>query len=587
MKKWVEQLDIAFLYRVIFGFSALGFIAIFFDFGYEQSENSQRYFNYIYFFVITMGGVATIIRFWQSNWRTKIKIITFDILYLAFSIYVLSKYFLIKHISELDFSAENSILVQTAVVLTFIREYSDIKINYKRTILNPAQLFILSFLVIILIGTYLLRLPGATHGGLSFMDALFTSTSAVCVTGLAVVDTGTYFTVFGQSVLMGLIQVGGLGILTFASYFSYFFKGGTSYENQLALSDLTSTGTLSEVFSSIKYIILITMGIEALSASLIYLSLDPNYFNSMGEMLFFSFFHSVSAFCNAGFSTLNSSFYQDGFRYNYPLQSIIILTFVLGGLGFPIVVNILSYFKYKISVLFKYNSNQPKHRPWVVNLNSRITLITTFSITIVATFLYYVLEFNNTLSEHYGFGKWIAALFGATTPRTAGFNNIDMSALSLPSLMMTILLMWIGASPQSTGGGIKTSTFAIAILNIMSIAKGKSKIEVYRREISEVSVRRSFAIISLSLAVIGFAITLICIFDPHISMLSIAFECFSAYGTVGLSLNLTPTLSNESKMVLIFVMFIGRISMLSLVIAIFKKVKHKNYRYPKEEITIN
>ena len=214
-------------------------------------------------------------------------------------------------------------------------------------------------------------------------------------------------------------------------------------------------------------------------------------------------------------------------------------------------------------------------------------MITTLSISFVAFIAFYVLEYNNTLAEHSEFGKVVTALFGATTPRTAGFNTIDTNAMAFPTLLMVFLLMWIGASPQSTGGGIKTSTFAIATLNILSLAKGKSRIEVFRREIADISVRRAFAIIALSLMVVGFAIFLISLFDMDKNLVDIAFECFSAYSTVGLSLGITADLSSASKLVIIFVMFIGRISMLSLVIAVFKKIKHKNYNYPNEEITIN
>ena len=209
------------------------------------------------------------------------------------------------------------------------------------------------------------------------------------------------------------------------------------------------------------------------------------------------------------------------------------------------------------------------------------------TLTIVGTIMFYIIEYHNTLQEHHGIGKFITALFGATTPRTAGFNTIDMSALHFSTVMMIFLLMWVGASPASTGGGIKTNTFAIAILNFLSLAKGKAKIEVYRREIADISVRRAFAVISLSLLVIGLAIMLISIFDSEKSLLDIAFECFSAYSTVGLSLGITASLSGFSKLVLIVVMFVGRVSMLSILIAVVRKVKEQNYRYPKEEISIN
>ncbi|MBX2942619.1 MAG: ATPase [Cyclobacteriaceae bacterium] len=579
------KFDFKLLYRTVFWISLIGLIAIVSDAGFSQSEFSQNILDGFYFIVLGAGILSTFTRYIQDKILLKRKAFVFDFLSVVFTLWLFYMYLFVGVAFEADLLLRNPIWIKIAVFSTFIREFSDLRINFKRTFLNPAQLFILSFLAIIFIGSLLLILPRATYTGISYLDALFTSTSAVCVTGLVVVDTGSHFTVFGQTIIMTLIQVGGLGILTFASYFSYFFKGGTTYENQLALGDMTSSKKLGEVFSTLKYIILITFGIELFSGILIYTSLDSSNFGSQSEQLFFAVFHSISAFCNAGFSTLNNNLYETGFKFNYYLQLVVILTFVLGGLGFPIVVNILKYLKYKIITLF--SSRKSKYRPWVLNLNSRITLVTTLSISLVAFVIFYFLEYNNTLAEHSGFGKIVAALFGATTPRTAGFNTINTAAMAFPTLMMVFLLMWIGASPQSTGGGIKTSTFAIATLNILSLAKGKSRIEIYRREIADISVRRAFAIISLSLIVIGFAIMFISLFDPEKSLIDIAFECFSAYGTVGLSLGITGNLSSASKLVIIVVMFVGRISMLSLVIAVFKKVKHKNYSYPKEEITIN
>jgi trk system potassium uptake protein len=572
-------------YRISFWISLTGLIAIISDFGFTQSDLSQKYLNGFYFFVLGVGLISTFIRYVLNQKLFKRKAFLFDLLSVGFTLWLYFMFLFVGVPFKTDLILENPIWVKIAVLFTLIREFSELKINFRRTVLNPAQLFILSFLAIIFIGSFMLILPNATYDGIAFMDALFTSTSAVCVTGLAVVDTATHFTLFGQTIILILIQVGGLGILTFASYFSYFFKGGTTYENQLALSDMTNSKKLGEVFSTLKYIILITFGIEFFSGVLIYTSIDSNNFSSEFDRLFFSAFHSISAFCNAGFSTLTDSLYDTGFRFNYYLQLIIILTFVFGGLGFPIVVNILKFLRYKSLTLI--SPRKSKHRPWVLNLDSRITLITTLSISLVSFIIFYFLEYNNTLAEHNGFGKMVTALFGATTPRTAGFNTIDTKAMAFPTLMMIFLLMWIGASPQSTGGGIKTSTFAIATLNILSLAKGKSRIEIFRREIADISVRRAFAIISLSLVVIGFAIMFISILDPEKQLVEIAFECFSAYSTVGLSLGITADLSSPSKLVVIMVMFVGRISMLSMVIAVFNKIKHKNYSYPKEEITIN
>lgn len=473
------------------------------------------------------------------------------------------------------------------ILILLVRELSLIRFQINRTLINPAQLFIGSFLLLILLGAFLLMLPRATYGSISFADALFTSTSAVCVTGLIVVDTATFFTPLGQTIILFLIQIGGLGILTFASYFSYFFKGLTSFESQLTISDIVSTERVGEVFSMLKYILVITFSIEAISALLIYFSLDGMAFENTYQKLFFAAFHAISAFCNAGFSTLSNGLYEEGLRFNYGLQLIIILTFFMGGLGFPIVANLSNAIRYAFFRIIPVFRKKVIFRSRLFNLNSRITLVTTISLTILGTIFMYVVEYENTLAVHKGLGKVVVALFEAATPRTAGFNNIDLTQLGMPAMLMTFFLMWIGASPASTGGGIKTSTFAVAILNIVSVARGMTRIEIFRRQISDNSVRRAFAVIALSLAVIGTGIVLLSVFDGDKPLLNLAFECFSAYSTVGLSLGTTGSLSAPGKIVIIVIMFIGRVSTLAILIAFFKKARAKHYTYPTEEITIN
>lgn len=576
------------LFKITFLLSLLGLFILIFDFGYNQSDSIQAFINGYYFIVLISGVIVTAIRYITLKKNIHGKVFIFDAVSLLIIIYIILIHFFSQEANRHLTFLYNDNWVKFAILLTFIREFAEQKVNYKRTLLNPAQLFIASFLGIIFFGTFLLQLPNATYTEISFLDALFTSTSAVCVTGLIVVDTGSFFTQFGQTIILILIQLGGIGILTFASYFSYFFKGGSNYENQLVLSDLTNSQKLGDVFSTLKRILVITFSIEIIGGFLIYSSLNNTLLPTIFERTFFAVFHAVSAFCNAGFSTLPNGLYESGFRFNYALQSYIIILLVIGGLGFPIVVNIIKYVKYwTVNKFMDFSKNKIQHKPWVFSINSRITLITTFSLTIIGTVLFYISEYHNALAAHTGFGKFITALFGATTPRTAGFNTVDTSALNFPTLMMIFLLMWIGASPASTGGGIKTSTFAIATLNFWSLARGKTRIEVFRREISDISVRRAFAVISLSLFVIGFGIIAISIFDSDKDLKSIAFECFSAYSTVGLSIGITANLSSASKFVIILMMFIGRVSMLSILIAVIKKIKHKNYRYPKEEITIN
>lgn len=574
------------VYKTAFAISLIGLLMLAIDLGFNQSGFFQHIINVVYISVNFVGLITLLLRARPIK-NKRISVIIFDVIsliYLAVSLY----FNLFESTQEaIPYFFRGMRAIEIGVALVFVREVSELKINYTRTVLNPAQLFVLSFMAIILLGSLLLMLPKATNGGLSFIDALFTSTSAVCVTGLIVVDTGSYFTEFGQYIIMILIQVGGLGILTFASYFSYFFKGGSTYENQLALSDMTSSKTLGEVFGTVKSIIIITFSVEAIAAILIFTSLDQSAFDSVYDRYFFSIFHAISAFCNAGFSTLPNSLYEAGFRFNYAFQFIIILTFVFGGLGFTIVTNTLDYLKYQMLRIASFGRIKKSYKPWLLNLNTRVTLITTLSLTLIGFIFFYIVEYNNTLAEHQGIGKVITALFGAATPRTAGFNSIDMGAMKFSTTMLVFLLMWVGASPASTGGGIKTSTFAIAILNIMSLAKGKTRIEIFRREISDISVRRAFATIALSLIAISVSIMLITMFDSHLELKDIAFECFSAYSTVGLSLGITAQFSVMGKLVLIALMFVGRVTMLSIVIALINKARFSSYRYPTEEITIN
>lgn len=453
---------------------------------------------------------------------------------------------------------------------------------------SPARLFTFSFLFLIILGTLLLLLPISTNGDISLVNALFTSTSAVCVTGLIVVDTSSHFTLFGQTIIMLLIQSGGLGVLTFASYFSYFFKGSSSYVSQIAISDIANTNKLGEVFLTLKRILIITLSIELFGAIWIYLSLDQSLIPSIGERIYFSIFHAVSAFCNAGFSTLPNGIMESGYIYNYPFQLSLIFLLTVGGLGFPIVINILKYIKHVLRRLFgRITSRKDLHRPWVLTLGSKVNLWTVLFLIVGGTAFIFINEYDNILATHHGLGKFVTALFTATTPRTAGFNSINFNDLHLNSIIVVIILMWIGASPASTGGGIKTSTFAVAVLNFISLARGKNKIEIYKRRVSDITVQRAFATMTLSLLVIGIGVILISYFDENIRLLDIIFECFSAYSTVGLSLGVTPGISVASKITLVVLMFIGRVTMLTILIAFFKKMRANNYRYPSDEILIN
>ncbi len=571
--------------------SILAMLAVIYDLGYAHTYYERQFMQSFYLFAMIVGLTSISTRYIFKKTRPKLGVLPYDILSMIFVlilIFIDLKLLFTNHFTFLLF-LKDKIWVYIALFLIFFRELSSTDIDFRRISLNPAQLFILSFLFVIVAGTFMLLLPKATYTNISILDALFTSTSAVCVTGLVVVNTATYFTELGQFIILLLIQIGGLGIMTFTSYFSYFFKAGSSYENQLLLSSMTNTERLGEVFKTLKRILLITLIIEGIGAIFIFYNIDVALIPSVLERMFFSIFHSVSGFCNAGFSTLQNNLYEPAYRFNYPLHLIIAFLIILGGIGFPIVFNLLSFIKNSVKNLYYKisGSNEYIRLHRIINVNTRIVLITTSILIALGTVSFYGFEYNNTLTEHGFFGKIVTAFFGSVTSRTAGFNTVDTSLLAIPTVMILIFLMWVGASPGSTGGGIKTSTLAIAFLNFINLAKGKPNIEIYRREIAQKSVNRAFATIMLSFLVIILSIFSLSIFDSDKELMSIIFECVSAFGTVGLSRGITASLSDPGKLTIIITMFVGRVSMLSIFIALFKKFALHQYRYPSEEVLIN
>lgn len=538
-----------------------------------------------YLIVLGLNFIELLSQYVQKGIRSKL-VLTFDLSIALLVIALLVTHFFADNSSFLyKFLFEKS-LIKIALLVSFIRKLLVMEFSFKIVVAHPAQLFILSFLLLILLGTFLLMMPNATYGHIAFVDALFTATSAVCITGLAVKDTGAFFTPLGQIIIMCLFQLGGLGILTFATYFSYFFRGRISYQTQLQLGHVTSANRMSDVLKTLKVIFAVTFAVESVAAIAIYISmLDVPM--SIHRRIFFSVFHAISAFCNAGFSTMSNSLYELKVRFNYPLQIVVAVTFLFGGLGFAIVANVVEYLRHQLMRLLFPNRSRYGAKPWLLSINSRISLVTTVSLLVLAFVSVLVFEWQGTLNEHTSvIGKLVTGFFVAASPRSSGINVVDMAQLAPPTVMLTIALMWVGAAPNSTGGGIKTTTFAVAVLNIVSLARGYSRIEVFRREIADISVKRAFAIICLSVIIIAFGCTLIRWAEPNMSMTEVLFESVSAYTTTGLSLGITPHLSAFSKSVLIGLMFCGRVGALTILIALLNRPRHQSYRYPSEEIII-
>lgn len=575
---------------------AVGLIAILtfiYDIGYEDDNLFDRHIPLYYFILLNAFIFLNVIKLLtipaKFSRRSQVGMVLFLI---AFLLYILYKVLVLETPLERILS-QNMVGLRFCTLLFFVIEYSIIVERFYSSKMQPAFIFATSFAVLIGIGTLLLKLPMATVKPLSLVDALFMSTSAVCVTGLAVVDISKDFTTIGQFIIMLLFQAGGLGMLTLTSFFAYFFKENMSFRESLFVRDFVSSDRLSNIFRLTVNIVALTAIVEGIGALLIYFYIPKDIIPNNGDRIFFAVFHSISGFCNAGFSTLSNSLYEPTFRFNYAIHIIVALLFIFGGLGYNIMFNVMDYIREKIINAFKKYITQERNyrkRPRVVTLNSKIVIYTTIILTVFGTLFFLFAEYDNTLEEHTSFfGKLVTAFFGATTPRTAGFNTVDTSSLHISTLMIVLLLMWIGASPASTGGGIKTSTFAIATLNIFSIAKGRTKITIGRRIISDYSARKTSAIVSLSLVFVGLGVFLISTFEESskADFLRIAFECFSAYGTVGLSMGFTPSLTGESKLVLIALMFIGRVGAINLLIGMLRRLETSHIRYPEEDILIN
>ena len=458
---------------------------------------------------------------------------------------------------------------------------------------NPSLILAVSFFVIILIGTGLLLLPRCTVEGvvLSWVDALFTSTSAVCVTGLVPVDVSATFTPMGLTVIILLIQVGGLGVMTLTSFFAMFFMGNTSLYNQLVVRDMVSSNSLGSLLSTLLYILGFTMVIEGAGMVSIWLGIHGTLGMSLEEELAFSAFHSISAFCNAGFSTLpgnlGNPMVMTGHNSLYISVSLLI---ILGGIGFPILVNFKDIVLYHLRRFWKFvrtlklDRHKKQH---LYNLNTKIVLIVTLLLLVLGTLAVAAFEWNGSFAGMSVADKWTQAFFNATCPRTAGFSSVDLTSLSVQTILIYIFLMWIGGAAQSTAGGVKVNAFAVVVLNLIAVLRGTERVEVFGRELSHDSIRRSNATVVMSLGVLFLFIFVLSILEPKMSVMTLTFECVSALSTVGSSLNATPLLRDESKLLAALLMFVGRVGLITLMLGIVKQKKNTKYRYPSDDIIIN
>lgn len=462
--------------------------------------------------------------------------------------------------------------------------------NIRNSGLHAALIFVISFIFLILCGTFLLLLPYSSTKTISIVDACFTITSGVTVTGLGVLETSKDLTRFGQTVLLIFIQLGGLGVLTFTNLFSLVIKADNSFSNRLMVGEMIKELNNKDTYSTLIKIVGLTLIIELIGSVLIYLFTYEN--GTIDNKVFFATFHAISAFCNAGFSLFPQQLYDESLRFNYPLQLTMIWLLITGGISYSVMINHNNLLSNKLKIINKWiNPDQKVGCVNKVSINNSLVIKTTFYLLIFGAILFFINERNNVLAEHGWFGKIVVSLFNSATPRTAGFNNVVMSDLTMPTFMIILFLMWIGASPGSTGGGIKTTTFAIVCLNLFNQIKGRTKLVYKWREIPLDAINQANAVILLSFIAIGTSTLFLSYFEKNIQLKDLLFEVVSAYSTVGLSMGITPQLTEQSKIVLMITMFLGRVSFLTFLIGLyrqfFKEHKREVAQYPEENVFIN
>lgn len=447
---------------------------------------------------------------------------------------------------------------------------------------QPATILLISFLMLALGGAGFLLLPKATtHTSLSVIDALFIATSAVCVTGLSTVDVATTFSHTGHWMLLVLIQIGGLGIMTLTTFFAVAGGVGTRLKEYIALRELLGEESLGQIRSLLFQIGVYTFTIEAIGAAMIYYTLD------LGERslphsptpIFFAVFHAVSAFCNAGFSLLSENLAAPLCRQNAAFLCTVMALVTIGGLGFPALASLSNYVKALLR-------QEPNPR---LSLHARLVFITSGVLVVGGTIGLLSLEAAHSLCGMEWSEKLLHALFHSVIARTAGFNTLNIGQLTVPTLFFLIALMWIGASPSSTGGGIKTTTAALALMNIVAIASGRNKIELFRRRVPDRVITRAFSTALLSLLYIVTALFVLLITEQEKSFRfeALLFEVVSAVSTVGLSTGITSQLSDAGKLVLTVSMLIGRVGFLNIIIALTRPRFHSNYDYAEETIIVS
>lgn len=458
--------------------------------------------------------------------------------------------------------------------------------------ITPPLVVVGSFVLIITVGCLLLMLPAAAaKENISPVNALFTATSATCVTGLVVLDTGRDFSLFGQIVILVLIQIGGLGLMTFVAFFALTVGSGLTLREQFIMQEALALGGLTRLRTILRFIVVSTFLLEGIGAFLLFLSFPFPEGWSLPYRIYFSIFHAISAYCNAGFSLLSDSLTCA--RASVPVNAVFVTLIVLGGFGFATNYRLWMHIKRLLG---------SKGPDMLFRLHTRLVLVTSLILIVVGAFLIWCFERSNSFLTYSRGEAVLASVFQSVSARTAGFNTTDIGTMSLPSLCLIMMLMFVGASPGSTGGGVKTTTFVMFLLLIVSRLRNRGDVEIMRRRIPQRLIETTLIIILVSAAIVGVCTLLLSYFGLNPNRLAanpemasrfaakplacFAFEVVSAFATVGYSTGITPFLSMGAKIVLTLCMLVGRIGPFTMLLALSRQRPKVRYSYPSEDIMV-
>lgn len=556
---------------IFVSFFTIGVIAYYF--GYPQTESSTTickaliHCSLLFYVVKYLSCAFFSVHTTHYLRKNKLEgiVVLCIIFWFIFRFLILSSLNSSEEISDL--SDISMLLVQIYFFFMMIFELSNMGHVFNRFQFGPRGWMIGSFLLLISAGTILLMLPEMTTGGISFIDALFTATSASNITGLTVLDTSSAFTLKGQFVLLLLMQLGGINIICFATFLS------TSYKESKIRTQSVLQGILSTSYSGsrtmLRTILGLTFCIELIGFLLLFFYWNHNHYysDSLTHNLFLAAFHSVAAFNNSGISILEDGMMNPLFLHDYYIQWVTLIMFSLGSLGFVTLHDIFSNClqHYKGKGFWKQ-----------LKITSRIIIIVSAGLVLVGTLCFFLFEYNNTCEGMSLGERSMHALFMASSARSSGFSTVDTSQLALPTIIIFLLLMFVGSSPTSTGGGIKVTTFYILIKSAIATIQNKKQVTIANRSIPGNLIDKSYTVIILALGLIVGSTLIISLSDPQFHLEQILFEVTSALGNVGLSVNICSSMSQLGKLVLTLLMFIGRITILTMAISVTRKAS-RNY----------